>query len=378
MESQPRKSMSLSRVLIVAVVAQQSTGAQAPAPTAIPNEPTCPTCTINVRNVVTLGTDDGIGSLYGKPMSVNVDSKGRYWMFQELEPPTTFNPNGTVDRIVGRKGSGPGEFRSANNGLVIGDSMLVFDWMESRATMLGPDLKTVRIIRHHYSLNEPQIIEWPRLLIARAYIESSNPPNSTLHRVSLAGSDMQLLGSFGPRGTGGSMGQVEVGQHIARSRNGIWSAYWNRPQFMQWDRNGVMRTSLSRRFDWYTGESIPTLGTQNAPPTARTGLIHEDAEGLVWLFIHKPAPSWKGGWASATPTRYPGGGTEYRTRDMAYDKLFDTYVEVIDPTRARVVTGRTITGYIFQALPGNRAAMYKVDGNGIPRVQIVSLSLVGR
>jgi hypothetical protein len=372
--------MSPSRVLIVATAGLFTTGvrAQTPTPTAIHNEPTCPKCTISVRNLVTLGTDDGVGSLNGKPMSVNVDSRGRYWVFQELEPPTTFNANGSVDRLVGRKGSGPGEFRSANNGIAIGDSMLVFDWMESRATMLGPDLKTVRVIRHHYSLNDPQVIEWPRLLIARAYLENSNPPNSTLHRVSLAGSDMQLLGSFGPRGTGGSMGQVDVSQHIARSRGGIWSAYWNRPLFMRWDRNGVMRASFLRKFDWYTGETRPTLGTQTAPPTARTGFIHEDGEGLVWLFIHKPAPGWKSGWASATPTRYPGGGTEFRMRDMGYDKLFDTYVEVIDPLRARVVTSHMISGFVFQSLPGGRAAMYKLDENGIPRVQVISLSLVGR
>jgi hypothetical protein len=370
--------MNLSRVLIVAIVAQQSTGAQAPAPMAIPNEPACPKCTISVRNVVILGTDDGVGSLNGKPMSVNVDSKGRYWVFQELEPPTTFNANGSVDRLVGRKGSGPGEFRSANNGIVVGDSMLVFDWMESRATMLGPDLKTVRVIRHHHSLNDPQVIEWPRLLIGRAYFENSNPSNSTLHRVSLAGSDMQLLGSFGPRGTGGPMGQVEVGQHIAHSRNGIWSAYWNRPLFTQWDRNGVLRTSFSRRYDWYTGETKAGIGTPTEPPTARTGLIYEDAEGLVWYFIHRPAPTWKTGWAGARPTRYAGGGTEYRSRDISYDKLFDTYVEVIDPVRARVLTSHMISGYVFQALPGGHAALYKVDQNGIPRVQIISLSLVGR
>ena len=66
--------MNLSRGLFVAIVAQQSTGTQAPAPTVIPNEPTCRTCTISVKNLVTLGTDDGVGSLNGKPMSVNVDS----------------------------------------------------------------------------------------------------------------------------------------------------------------------------------------------------------------------------------------------------------------------------------------------------------------
>jgi hypothetical protein len=63
---------------------------------------------------------------------------------------------------------------------------------------------------------------------------------------------------------------------------------------------------------------------------------------------------------------------------MGYDKLFRTYVEVIETVRARVVTSQTFDGYVFEVLPGNRAALYRVDENGFPRVDIVALSLVGR
>jgi hypothetical protein len=369
-----RLSVSLAAVL----VALQASYAQTPAPRVIPNEPACPTCTIAVQNLVTLGTDDGVGSLNGKPMSVNVDSKGRYWVFQELEPPTVFTATGSVIQMVGRKGRGPGEFQAANNGLVLGDSMLAFDWMESRATMIGPDLKAGRTIRIRSGLsNDLIVLSWPNLLMARGYFNDSKPANSTLHRLAFTGSEMQLLGSFGPRGTGGPMGNVDVGQIIGRARDGIWSTYWNRPEFAKWDRNGVAQLTLTRRLDWYTPEMKGSMGTPTTPPKPRTGAIHEDADGLVWLFIHTPAPTWREGW-EAPPTVYPGGGTEYAARKMGYDKLFRTYVEVIDPVRARVVTTTTINGYVFGTLPDQRVALYKVDENGIPRVQIVSLTLTGR
>ena len=74
--------MKLSRVLIAALAALESAAGQSQAPTAIPNEPNCPLCTITMRTLVTLGTEDGPGSLNGKPMSVNIDSRGRYWVFQ--------------------------------------------------------------------------------------------------------------------------------------------------------------------------------------------------------------------------------------------------------------------------------------------------------
>ena len=37
---------------------------------------------------------------------------------------------------------------------------------------------------------------------------------------------------------------VMVYQTIGWARNGIWSAYGMRPQFMKWDRDGVMQSSF--------------------------------------------------------------------------------------------------------------------------------------
>jgi hypothetical protein len=310
-------------------------------------------------------------------MSVNVDSRGRYWVFEELEPPTVIAATGGVMQTVGRKGRGPGEFQAANNGVVVGDSMLVFDWMEMRATMVGPDLKAGRTIRTGYGVSDVLVLAWPTLLVTSSHRQGSNPPNSTMHRFSLAGPELQVLGSFGPRGTGGSMGNADVQQLIGRASDGIWSAYWNRPQCTRWDRIGVARLTLTRQLDWFTPEMKGSLGTPKTPPQPMIGAIHEDTEGLVWLFLHTPAPTWKEGW-EAPPTRYPGGGTEYAMRTMGWDKLFRTYVEVIDPEKARVVSSTTINGYVFETLPDHRVALYKVDENGIPRVEIVQLSLNGR
>ena len=367
-------SIPNSSVLLATFLMTLSAAAQTPAPRAIPNEPTCPRCTVTTRTLVTFGTADGVGSLNGKPMSVNVDSRGRYWLFQELEPPTVFNANGTVDRVLGRKGSGPGEYRSANRGVVAGDSMVVFDWMESRATIIGPDLKATRTIRILAGIGDIRVLSWPSLLVSEGYMHGSNPPNSTIHRLSMAGPEMRILDSFGPRGSGGSMGNVELTQIIGVAREGVWSSYARKPHFTRWDRNGVAREVFARRFDWYTGETPASIGNQTTPPTAWSALITEDAEGLLWYFIYRPAPTWKDAWAGVKPFQ----GHEYRTRDVGFDRLFHTYLEVIDPKLGRVVTRHTINGFVFQTLPDRRVALYRADAFGIPRVEIMSLSLSGR
>jgi hypothetical protein len=349
-------------------------GAQPAAPKAIPNEPTCQRCTITMRTLVTLGTDDGVGSLIGRPMSVNVDARGRYWVFQELEPPTVFSATGAVVRRLGRKGSGPGEYRSANSGIVIGDSMLVLDWQELRATMVGADLKPTRTIRLRYGIGDILMLNWPRTLITVGYMTDSDPPNSSMHVVSMADSQARRVRSFGPRGTGGSMGNVEVHQVIAPARDGgLWSAWSRRPQFTLWNSSGAQTASFTRRLPWYTGEEESTLGWSTKPPTPRTAAIAQDQEGLVWFFIHVPAPTWKDAWATR-PIRV-GGGSEYVIKDIGFDRLFRTYVEVIDPAQIRVITSHTIDGYVHSTLPGGRVALYTIDGNGIPRVTIAQLSL---
>ena len=71
-------------------------------------------------------------------------------------------------------------------------------------------------------------------------------------------------------------------------------------------------------------------------------------------------------------------GREFRGRDMGFDRMFNTWVEVIDPAQARVVARHTIPGYVFEALSGRRVGMYGEDVLGIPRVRIVQLALNDR
>lgn len=348
--------------------------AQAPAPRAVPDEPSCSRCTISMQKLVTLGTNDGVGSLIGKPMSVNVDSRGRYWVFQELEPPTVFHSDGRVDRVIGRKGSGPGEFRSGNIGIVVGDSMLVLDWQELRATMMGPDLKAGRQIRLRYGLHDLVVLRWPTLIANNGHMIDARPANSTIHLLSMANEETNLVSSFGPTGLGGSMGHSRSYQLLAKAKDGLWSVLWNRPPHItKWSVEGKPNQSLTRRYDWFNPEVRSTMGTKTTPPTPSVGLLAEDAEGLIWLHVHRPAPTWKEGWPSQGIRM--GGGVEFAIRDMGFDKLYTTHLDVIDPANARVVASHHINGYVFGSLPGGRVALYRVDEDGIPRVDIAILTL---
>ena len=61
---------------------------------------------------------------------------------------------------------------------------------------------------------------------------------------------------------------------------------------------------------------------------------------------------------------------------MAYERLYRTMVEVIDPTEGRVIARRTIDQWVIAALPGRRIAAYTADRDGIPQVEISQFELV--
>jgi hypothetical protein len=84
---------------------------------------------------------------YGSPeaaltsvTSLDVDSDGRLYVVDVMNPyVTVLSSTGDVVRTLGRRGEGPGEFKSVTNVQVLpGDSLLVFDQNLSRVTVFRP------------------------------------------------------------------------------------------------------------------------------------------------------------------------------------------------------------------------------------------------
>ena len=105
-------------------------------------------------------------------------------------------------------------------------------------------------------------------------------------------------------------------------------------------------------------------------PDDTAAATEEDDSGLLWVFVHVAAPTWAEAWPKLAP-----GTREVSSSAIAYDKLFRTTVEVIDPTIGRVVARREFDKYILAALASRRAVTYSVDADGLPRLEVLSLFL---
>ena len=86
------------------------------------------------------------------------------------------------------------------------------------------------------------------------------------------------------------------------------------------------------------------------------------------MFARVAASTWREAW--------PAGAENLReiaSSAIATEKLYDTRIEILDPTTGRVVVQGSLEDPIITVLSGNRVATYVVDADGIPHMNIVSL-----
>ncbi len=69
------------------------------------------------------------------------------------------------------------------------------------------------------------------------------------------------------------------------------------------------------------------------------------------------------------------GKLEFAARDIRWNKLYRTTVEVIDSMVHRVVARFTIDRYVTAVLSDGRAVAYALDDDGIARVDVLTFEM---
>jgi hypothetical protein len=116
-------------------------------------------------------------SLFSNVTGIDVDAQGRIYVGDwQAARVAVLSPDGRLLRTMGRKGLGPGEFRSIRGLQVLpGDSLLVYDPNAARLTVFSPSGEAA------YGLNLGDTPGGPPFLIWRApgsaaYVTLSRPP----------------------------------------------------------------------------------------------------------------------------------------------------------------------------------------------------------
>lgn len=340
----------------------------------IPEPVACSTCRIVVSDSVALRDSSERAAV--APVTVRRDPSGRYWVFRTDEPLAhLYSAQGRFVNVVGRSGSGPGEYRGAYDVLALpGDSLLVLDFNERRGTVLDASLRAVRTIPLTLAPRNAIVAAWPGVILANASGAQDAGASRSLRVLDFSRSPVATVREFGPPDGELPSQYGFVRQHLTAPRRGrLWASGAAGYALYQWTTAGALERSWYREPEWLPQPRVTSLGSPTIAPTAMIGGISVDSAGLLWVFARIPGRTWRDGWPRVAP-----GTMEVRSRDIVMDKLYTTLIEVIDPAKGRVVARQARDEYIVNALPDAGAVFYRTDADGYARVVIRRLGLVER
>lgn len=339
----------------------------------VPDEATCPRCTLAAKSLATLRPPDD--AVVDRPGAVAADRAGRYWMFLEQELPAVYDGAGRFMRSVGRKGAGPGEFQSAQLAMPAGDSVVILDPMARRATIVDATLTPRRYVTLPAQIVNPVVVAWPGDVVGVSILDQRAQAAPPFHRFSFVDADARVVRSLGmlPAAPGSMPASTSSHFLAATADGGFWAAWTYGYNLYNWSGQGTLLRTLQRRPSWFPSEAPSRIGSATRPPDAFVRGVEMDADGLLWVFVQTPADTWREGWPQIQP-----GQREVSSRSFQFEKMWDTTIEVIDPVAGRVVARQLIERYMVSAIPGRRVAFFSRDGMGEARVDIVEYTLTGR
>jgi hypothetical protein len=142
------------------------------------------------------------------------------------------------------------------------------------------------------------VLEWPSSLVANGNVPRSGV---ALHFLSVDDDDMRITRSFGPESLPPRRYDFpRLWQVLTPSAGGFWAASVSRYHLTRWTSDGRLLASLTRDPAWFENTGATGIGTPTQPPPPAITAVHEDDEGLLWVFVRVPGRTWREGWPHAS------------------------------------------------------------------------------
>jgi hypothetical protein len=326
------------------------------------------------EEVVLLGAADGPGIIPRDPVRVIRDATGRYWVgYNAPELITVFEHDGTFAGTIGTRGEGPGEFRMAMSFTAIADSVVVFDGVLGRATVVGPDFVPVRTIPLDGQIFHSAGLEWPRVIVNDVGRAPRPAPQQPFRVLNLATGEME--GSFGSivgLGITASLG------HIAVSPSGdrFWTAGALALRLSEWEADGTFVRELVARPGWFPDvvQGSP-IGAPDRAPDPLLGAISAVNEHQIMMVVRVPRRNWREAWAGRSVQRDPHGGT---AGGPSRNELTVARIVVVDSRDGSVLVTEDRDWRVISLLPGGEVAVYDESNMAHPRVRIVRMTVAAK
>ena len=349
----------------VAMMASGQEIRQQPVVQNIESKITCRKCEIDVRQAVRIGTLDGDGALVGAPRAIVRNSRGQIIMATEGEAYRlkVYSPSGAFERVIGRKGKGPGEFNFVTAITLVADSLYVFDGNNSRLTILAPNFAFVRSHQLQIRVEHAKLLPNGEIL-ANGDIRTRDKVGLPLHRLSRTGTALSSFGSDVPVYRGDAPGLAIRFLSVAPGGD-TWVSHYSQYVLEHIQPTGRIDRRLVRQAKWFPPYVKPWNPTpQNAPPAIMTD-VRLDAQRNLWVSAIFPRDDFAK-FLSKNP-KVIEGQRVYEVED--YDRMYDSYLEVIDPGKGEVLARKRFDNLIAGWIDNDHFTTYTED-EGVPYLTV--------
>lgn len=336
-------------------------------------EPTCASCSIEMRRIVTLGEDEGEGFVDVSHTVVTDGSR----VFLVFRRPATeihvFSIDGTFQRVLGREGDGPGEFRTIQAlDLGPGDSLYAFDSGNARVTIFSPELDLVRSTRFLVLVKERgALVGEDGALFINGPSPLGRQKDALLHLLNADGSirrSFEVPESEPGRRDEGPWGPTT--RRLARGPDGhIWVNHYAQLKFEEFDSSGELLKVFQESPPWWVEAKPFTSQEAHAgswpKPNSLVKDLAVDDDGLVWILSLTPDANW----ASAV---------DRNGRPVDLHRYVDSILEVIDPRTGRMLLRRMIDPEIRGFAAAGIVWVNRQTVEGFPRIDLLEVRLEER
>ncbi|HUF69038.1 MAG TPA: 6-bladed beta-propeller [Longimicrobiales bacterium] len=278
-----------------------------------------------------------------------------------------FRPDGRLDRVVGRRGEGPGEFQFITAAYIDHDNRLrIVDVGLRRETVFDDTLGIVDIVRI------------PELMV---HSVASGPDGSVYYNADRRTSEAvglpihtiaggSVTNSFGDETAIQRPDAPWLGQRaMAPVDGGVWIARRTHYRLEHWTVDGQRLAAMDRNASWFEPYLMRAPITPGAPPQPWVTALQMTRDGVLLVVVTVPA--------SDFPQRLDV--LERRPDNVVYDlgdcsAFSDTLIEAIDPLRHKVLWSWRYKGCL-DGLLGDMAYGYRIDDRGVPRIDVFRLTL---
>ena len=294
----------------------------------------CPTCTIELTPVATLGDEDDSVSIDYTATARRM-ARGDFVAGSLFESTVVlYDSTGAQRSVYRRPGRGPGELADVSAIAVgPGDTVYVADGTNHRIAVLSPSLEFVREFTSPIAAADLAILPDGRILI-----EGHHPTDpDRIHLVSAEGEPLRSFAAdpvvprpFGERPSGGAMAAAITG-------DAVWLAARNRLDVDRWTLAGERAAHLRARARWFEPwDSIPARAIVEMRPFSLVTVIqHSVAHDVLWLVAIAPDSTWK-----PSPSATGAGEHALAPATEFIDEVLrarDAIIAAIDPTTGAVI-----------------------------------------